>query len=122
MIGSKCFFSFPLRLWLFFIEQIQLSPQKKWADVSNPQINQLIRKLQQDNYAIHGKTTFKEEFVTAGGVDLSEVDSNTLCSKKIPHLYFAGEVLDIDGVTGGFNFQNAWTTAFIAAKSIAAAG
>ncbi|RTL51050.1 MAG: aminoacetone oxidase family FAD-binding enzyme [Sphingobacteriales bacterium] len=120
MIGSKCFFSFPLRLWLYFLEQIHLSPQKKWADISNQQINQLVLKLQQDKYTIQGKTTFKDEFVTAGGIDLSEVDANTLASKKIPHLFFAGEVLDIDGITGGFNFQNAWTTAFMAAKAIAA--
>lgn len=66
-----------------------------------------------------GKTTFKDEFVTCGGVDLKEVDVNTMQSKKIPNIFFAGEILDVDGVTGGFNFQNAWTSAFIAAKTIA---
>jgi predicted Rossmann fold flavoprotein len=119
MIGSKCYFSIPSRLWLFFLEQIKISSQKKWADITNQQINQLILQLQFNHYQIKGKTTFKEEFVTAGGIDLSEVNPNTLGSKKIPNLYFAGEVLNIDGITGGFNFQNAWTTAYIAASSIA---
>ncbi|HMC99113.1 MAG TPA: NAD(P)/FAD-dependent oxidoreductase, partial [Ferruginibacter sp.] len=67
---------------------------------------------------VRGKTTFKEEFVTAGGVDLSEIDHNTMQSKKIPHLYFAGEIINVDGITGGFNFQNAWTTGWIAAKHL----
>ena len=66
-----------------------------------------------------GKTTFKEEFVTAGGIKLNEVDHQTMMSKKIPGLFFAGEILDVDGITGGFNFQHAWTSAFIAAKTIA---
>lgn len=70
---------------------------------------------------VKGKTTFKEEFVTAGGVALTEIDVNTMQSKKIPHLYFAGEILDVDGITGGFNFQNAWTTGWIAANAIASA-
>jgi len=67
---------------------------------------------------VNGKTTFKEEFVTAGGINLSEVDANTVMSKKIPNLFFAGEVLDVDGITGGFNFQHAWTSGWIAAKAI----
>ena len=68
---------------------------------------------------VNGKTTFKEEFVTCGGIKLNEIDVNTMQSKIIPHLFFAGEVLNVDGITGGFNFQNAWTTGFIAAKGIA---
>ena len=68
---------------------------------------------------MQGKTTFKEEFVTAGGINLSEIDVNTMQSKVVPHLYFAGEILDVDGITGGFNFQNAWTSGYIAAKAIA---
>ncbi|HRO71552.1 MAG TPA: NAD(P)/FAD-dependent oxidoreductase, partial [Chitinophagaceae bacterium] len=66
-----------------------------------------------------GKTTFKEEFVTAGGIKLSEVDPNTMMSRKVPNLYFAGEILDVDGITGGFNFQHAWTSGYIAATKIA---
>jgi predicted Rossmann fold flavoprotein len=117
-IGTRCIFNFPERLWHYFLTSVQINPQSKWADISNQQINQLIKKLMYDSYLIQGKTTFKDEFVTAGGVQLNEVNANTLESKKIPGLYFAGEVLDIDGVTGGFNFQNAWTTAFLSASAI----
>jgi predicted Rossmann fold flavoprotein len=118
-IGTRCMYNFPERLWHYFLTAVQINPHTKWADISNQQINQLIKKLLYDTYLIQGKTTFKDEFVTAGGVQLNEVNANTMESKKIPGLYFAGEVLDIDGVTGGFNFQNAWTTAFIAASAIA---
>ena len=78
----------------------------------------LLNCLQQDEYNVKGKTTFKEEFVTCGGINLSEVDFKTMQSKIVPNLFFTGEVLDIDGVTGGFNFQNAWTTAWIAANAV----
>ena len=84
--------------------------------MSKKDINKIINVLQNDTYTVEGKTTFKEEFVTAGGVDLNEVDFNTMQSKKTEGLYFAGEVLDVDGVTGGFNFQAAWSTGFVAAK------
>ena len=77
-------------------------------------MNKLTHNLLNDIYEANGKTTFKEEFVTAGGVSLNDVDPKTMMSKVVPNLYFAGEVLDIDGVTGGFNFQAAWTTGFIA--------
>ena len=86
--------------------------------VSLKQINQIVEKLKKDTYQIQGKTTFKEEFVTCGGVSLNEVDFKTMESRLCKGLYFAGEVLDIDGVTGGFNFQNAWTTSWIAGQSI----
>ena len=82
--------------------------------------NRLIRNLCNCTFDIKGKTTFKEEFVTAGGIKLNEVDPNTMMSKKVSNLFFAGEILDVDGVTGGFNFQHAWTSGFIAAKNIAA--
>jgi predicted Rossmann fold flavoprotein len=118
-IGTRCMYNFPERLWHYVLTAVQINPQSKWADISNQQINQLIKTLLYDSLLIHGKTTFKDEFVTAGGVKLNEVNANTMESKKIPGLYFAGEVLDIDGVTGGFNFQNAWTTAFIAASATA---
>ena len=78
----------------------------------------MIQLLTGHSFQVNGKTTFKEEFVTCGGIKLSEIDANTMMSKKIPNLFFAGEVMDIDGVTGGFNFQNAWTSGWIAAKSI----
>ncbi|MFN7601251.1 MAG: NAD(P)/FAD-dependent oxidoreductase, partial [Bacteroidota bacterium] len=86
---------------------------------SNKDVNRLVEQLIRCPFHIKGKTTFKEEFVTCGGVDLTEVDTETMQSKKFPRLFFAGEVLNIDGETGGFNFQAAWTTSFLAAKAIA---
>ena len=81
-------------------------------------LNKLVNTLLNDRYLVKGKTTFKEEFVTAGGVDLADIDVKTMESKVCPGLYFAGEVMDIDGITGGFNFQAAWTTGFIAGKHV----
>jgi predicted flavoprotein YhiN len=81
----------------------------------------LIKNLTSGEFEVKGKTTFKEEFVTCGGIKLSEVDANTMQSRMVNHLFFAGEVLDIDGITGGFNFQNAWTSGYIAAKAITSA-
>jgi predicted flavoprotein YhiN len=86
--------------------------------VSSKEQNKLISNLTAATFEVKGKTTFKEEFVTCGGIKLSEIDANTMQSRMVPHLFFAGEVLDVDGVTGGFNFQNAWTTGWIAAKAI----
>jgi hypothetical protein len=80
--------------------------------------NKLIKNLTAQEFSVKGKTTFKEEFVTCGGVKLSEIDPNTMQSRIRPGIFFAGEVMDIDGITGGFNFQNAWTSGWIAAKSI----
>jgi predicted flavoprotein YhiN len=91
----------------------------RFADLPSKIENALVRNLVDYTVEVNGKTTFKEEFVTAGGISLNEVDPNTMMSKKIPNLFFAGEVLDVDGITGGFNFQHAWTSAFIAAKNIA---
>jgi predicted Rossmann fold flavoprotein len=87
----------------------------QWAQLSKERINTLLKSLLYDEYIVSGKTTFKEEFVTCGGVSLNDVDFKTMESKKMKGLYFAGEVLDIDAVTGGFNFQAAWTTGYIAA-------
>ena len=86
------------------------------SDFSKKDLNRLVNGLVNDSYQVQGKTTFKEEFVTCGGVSLADVNPNSMESKKIPGLYFTGELLDIDGVTGGFNFQAAWTTGFIAGK------
>ena len=91
----------------------------RFADLPAKIENVLIKNLVDYIVEVKGKTTFKEEFVTAGGINLSEVDANTMMSKKLPNLFFAGEVLDVDGITGGFNFQHAWTSGWIAAKSIA---
>ena len=112
-------FNLPQRLWQYLVEQSGIQEEKRWADVSAKEQNRLITNCCAQEFKVQGKTTFKEEFVTAGGVQLGEVDANTMQSKIVPHLYFAGEILDVDGITGGFNFQNAWTSGFIAAKAIA---
>ena len=109
-------FGLPKRLWIFLLEKAGIDREKTWEEVAKKERNRLIDLLTNDRYHVKGKTTFKEEFVTAGGVDLSEVDPLTMASSKAPGIYFAGEVLDIDGVTGGFNFQAAWTTGFLAGR------
>lgn len=108
----------PKRLWNYFIQVLEEEPQKKWSDISLKFIRRLSEKLCNDLYQAQGKTTFKEEFVTCGGVVLSDVNMQTMEHKRVKNLFFAGEVLDVDGVTGGFNFQAAWSTAFVAAKCI----
>ena len=112
-------FSLPSRLWQYLIQKTGLS--KRWGELSAKDINRLCNVLVNDLYPIAGRAPFKDEFVTCGGVPLSSLQSNTLQSRVDSTLYFAGEVLDIDGVTGGFNFQCAWTTAFVVAQSIAKA-
>lgn len=109
----------PHRLWCSLLGVYPNILEMNWADVSNKHLEQITEALCSSYFKVKGKSIFKEEFVTSGGVSLKEVDFKTMQSKILPHLYFAGEVLDIDAVTGGFNFQSAWTTAFIAAKSIA---
>ncbi len=111
-------FKLPQRLWEYFIEEVGIKPDIRWSDLPAREQNKLVKKLCACDFNVQGKTTFKEEFVTAGGINLSEVDPNTMMSKIVPDLFFAGEVLNIDGVTGGYNFQNAWTTGYIAAKAI----
>ncbi|NNV56710.1 BaiN/RdsA family NAD(P)/FAD-dependent oxidoreductase [Limnovirga soli] len=113
-------FGLPNRLWQYLLLQAGIDAEKRWADLPAKQQNTLIQYLTAHSFPVKGKTTFKEEFVTCGGIKLAQVDVNTMQSKIVPHLYFAGEILDIDGVTGGFNFQNAWTTGWIAANAIAA--
>lgn len=118
-IGNKNPFGVPQRLWEFLLNGASVSMDKRWADLSTKEQNAMVRDLCSYNCVVKGKTTFKEEFVTAGGIQLSEIDHNTMMSKKMRGLFFAGEVLDVDGITGGFNFQHAWTSAFIAGKAIA---
>ena len=117
-IANRNPFGLPNRLWEFLLQQSGINGDLRWADVPAVLQNKLIKNLCVQEFKVSGKTTFKEEFVTAGGIDLSEIDFNTMQSKKIPHLFFAGEIINVDGVTGGFNFQNAWTTGWIAAKGI----
>jgi len=109
-------FDLPTRLWKFLIDKSQIPSTKIWGELGKKGINKLVQVLCHDTYIVNGKTTFKEEFVTCGGVALSSVDMKSLESKHCKNLYFAGEVLDIDGITGGYNFQAAWTTAYIAGK------
>ena len=116
---NKNSFALPSRLWEFLANQSAVKNEWRWADLPSPEQNKFIKNLCSYECDVKGKTTFKEEFVTAGGIKLNEVDANTMMSKKHPNLFFAGEVLDVDGITGGFNFQHAWTSGFIAAKSIA---
>lgn len=120
-IGNRNPFNLPQRLWQYLLQQSGIDEDKRWADLPAKEQNKLIANCCAQEFKIQGKTTFKEEFVTAGGIQLSEVDANTMQSKVVPHLYFAGEILDVDGITGGFNFQHAWTSGYIAAKAIAAA-
>jgi predicted Rossmann fold flavoprotein len=108
----------PERLWTYFLDRAQADAELRWGDVSNKVLQRLVQLLTAFEVKVSGKNTFKDEFVTAGGVDLDEVDFTTMQSRQYSGLYFAGEVLDIDGVTGGFNFQAAWTTGWIAAQSI----
>lgn len=111
-------FDLPKRLWQKLVLASDIQDETRWADLNKQQLEDLACQLTQAVFQVTGKSTFKDEFVTAGGVDLKEVNFKTFESKLFPNLYFAGEVLNIDAVTGGFNFQNAWTGAFIAAKSI----
>jgi len=109
-------FNIPERLWVFLLNKNDFSIDKKWNEIGRKGLNKLVHILTNDSYTTKGKTTFKEEFVTCGGISLKSINTKTMESKSINNLYFAGEVLDIDGITGGYNFQAAWTTGFIAGK------
>jgi predicted Rossmann fold flavoprotein len=117
-IINHCPFDLPKRFWQSLIAYLGVKLETPWAELSKNTLNQLVNELNQGTYQITGKGVFKEEFVTCGGVSLKEVDFKTMESKICPGLYFAGEVLDIDGVTGGFNFQSAWTTGYLAGQAI----
>ncbi|GAA3519471.1 NAD(P)/FAD-dependent oxidoreductase [Aquimarina addita] len=110
----------PKRLWQSLVSAAEIKDETRWANMNKVQLGSLAEQLTESVFKVDGKSTFKEEFVTAGGIDLKEVSFKTFESKKHKHLYFAGEVLNIDAITGGFNFQNAWTSAFIAAQAITA--
>ncbi len=121
-IMSHAVFFLPQRLWQRLCELSGIEESKVWGELPQRNLNKLVEYMIRCPFHISGKTTFKEEFVTCGGVRLEEIDPATMKSKLIDNLYFAGEVLNIDGETGGFNFQAAWTTAYLAAKSISQAG
>ena len=119
MLANVRPFDLPQRLWSHLLEKsLAERAERRWADLSRKDLNRLVNTLTNDNYLISGRAPFKDEFVTCGGISLSSVNTATLESRTVPHLYFAGEVLDIDGVTGGFNFQAAWTTAHTVASAI----
>ena len=115
-VANKNPFQLPQRLWSFLLKKSEINEGVSWIDLNKTKVNKLVNTLLNDEYQVEGKTTFKEEFVTCGGVSLMDVEMDTIESKVCRGLYFAGEVLDIDGVTGGFNFQAAWTTGFIAGR------
>jgi predicted Rossmann fold flavoprotein len=118
-IVNNCPVELPKRLWQSLINYAEIKPEKVWSEISKKELNKLVAEIVQGQYEITGKGAFKDEFVTCGGVSLKEVNFKTMESKKCPGLYFAGEILDIDGVTGGFNFQSAWTTSWLAGQAIA---
>ena len=109
-------FGLPNRMWIFLLSKVQINPDSLWLDLSKKNRNKLINILLNDTYEVSGKTTFKEEFVTCGGVDLADIDFKTMQSRVCTDIYFCGEVMNVDGITGGFNFQAAWTTGFIAGR------
>lgn len=117
-IGSESPLALPKQLWKKLVALAAISPEQRWAEASKKQMTDLAKQLQASSFNLNGKTTYKQEFVTCGGIQLEEVNFKTMESRVCPGLYFAGEVLNIDGVTGGFNFQNAWTTSWIAGQSM----
>ncbi len=116
-IISNCPFDLPKRLWEYLVLKANIAETTRWADLPKKNAHHLANHIIKDEYTVAGKTTFKEEFVTCGGINLKEIDFKTMQSKVISGLYFAGEVVDIDGITGGFNFQNAWSTAWLSAQN-----
>ncbi|WP_395059919.1 NAD(P)/FAD-dependent oxidoreductase [Flavobacterium sp.] len=117
-VSKKSPFDIPNRLWESVVLASQIDIEGKWADLTKNQLTNLTNQLTNAEFQVNGKSTFKEEFVTAGGIDLKEINFKTMESKVLPSLYFAGEIVNIDAITGGFNFQNAWTSGFIVANSV----
>lgn len=119
LVRNRKAFDIPTRLWENLVVASEISDDLKWADISKKQLNNLANQLTNCQFQVNGKSTFKDEFVTAGGIDLKEVNFKTMESKFHKNLYFTGEILNIDAITGGFNFQNAWTGGFILSKQFA---
>lgn len=122
LITNNCPVPIPKRLWRSLTANVGIGEEHRWAELSKKTLNQLIQELTQGRYLIKSKGVFKEEFVTCGGVSLKDVNFKTMASRRCPGLYFAGEILDIDGITGGFNFQSAWTTAWLAGQAMGKVG
>jgi predicted Rossmann fold flavoprotein len=118
-IGNKNPFGLPARLWQYLLSISHIDPETRWAELASRSQQLLIRNLLSQEFDVNGKTTFKEEFVTCGGIKLSEIDPNTMQSRFQRGIFFAGEIMDVDGITGGFNFQHAWTSGWLAGNSVA---
>jgi predicted Rossmann fold flavoprotein len=117
-VSKKAPFDMPNRLWESLVHASKITTDKIWADLNKEQLTNLANQLVNCEFQINGKSTFKEEFVTAGGIDLKEINFKNMQSKLHENLYFAGEIVNVDAITGGFNFQNAWTSGFIVANSL----
>lgn len=117
-VSNRKLEKFPQRFWDYLLWKAEIELDKRWSQLSKKNMNKLVQLLVNSVYEVNGKTTFKEEFVTAGGIDLEDLNKRTMESKQISNLYFIGEVTNIDGITGGFNFQNAWTSAIVCAIDI----
>jgi predicted Rossmann fold flavoprotein len=111
-------FNIPQRLWQYHVELCNINESLRWADLPAKQQNLLAKQLTGQQFQVMGKTTFRDEFVTAGGIVLQEVTPGTMMSRIVPDLFFAGEIMDVDGITGGFNFQHAWTSGYLAAAEV----
>jgi hypothetical protein len=118
VIAARSAFGLPKRLWEYFLEKASVHPDERWGDLPSAKQQRLVESLLNDRYEVSGKTTFKEEFVTCGGIPLSEIDPATMESRIVSGIYFAGEIIDVDGITGGFNFQHAWASGFVAAENM----
>ncbi len=118
LVRNTPLFELPKRLWVKLVQAAAIADELRWADLNKLQLQSLLKQLTKAVFQVHGKSTFKEEFVTAGGIDLKEINFKTYESKLFKNLFFAGEIINIDGVTGGFNFQNAWTGAYLAAQEL----
>lgn len=116
-VGTKSLFKVPSRLWMALCTKAGISEEQRYDSLAKKSLNKLIEHLVRDPFEVRGKTTFKEEFVTCGGLNLEEVQLKTFEAKNIPGLYFVGEILNVDGLTGGFNFQHAWTSGYLAGRS-----
>ena len=117
-VSKKSAFELTNRLWESLVLASGIESETKWADLSKIQLQNLANQLTNGTFQVNGKSTFKEEFVTAGGIDLKEINFKTMESKLHESLYFAGEIVNIDAITGGFNFQNAWTSGYIVASAL----
>jgi predicted Rossmann fold flavoprotein len=118
LVQNKNPFDLPRRLWDYLLVKSGINDETRYGELSAPSQNKLIENLLRDIYNVKGKTTFKDEFVTCGGINLDEIDPQTMESRKVKGLYFAGEILDADGITGGYNFQHAWSSGWVSAQHL----